>query len=189
MRVPIVFEEESVPLFHAPEEMLEMAPVAGAGWTLVPCNLSKQDRTEFCWAAVTQAIERNHGIQETQCVIARSILGGLCGADCAGCNQPEPLADVLQIRKRLRKPIRKQVTFKEISDEIGGKRVICCGIERPPSGHFIIICGVLDVPGKQEIAILDPSKSVASGPQAHDFAAFIGAYDAGGVWKETYFTK
>jgi hypothetical protein len=191
MRIPKAFRDWAIAIDHGQEVVALGMVVPGADWSLVPCDLSKQERDEFCWAAVTQAIERTHGTEVSQCSIAQSVIGAnLCGPDCAGCDSSEPLSDILEIRGRLRDLIKAQVSFEDIKDEIDtNRRVICCHLDRKPDGHFIIICGYSEAAGSPRVAILDPSKKVPSGPQEHDYAQFTVAYEEGGTWDETYLTQ
>jgi Peptidase_C39 like family len=193
MRIPRAFADAQ-PLFEiALKAGLEMVPVTGPGWEILDCDMTKQEKTEWCWSSVTQTVERRHGRNESQCEIARDVIGStFCGSTCSTvtCNQPQPLSAVLQIRGRRRQRITTPIDFDQIKTEIRDeKAVICLRIDRAPNGHAIIICGFSEATGKRRVAILDPSKSVASGPQAHDYDQLLVKYDAGGTWDETCLTQ
>src|SRR5947207_652264 len=108
MRIPRAFED-APPLFAEVEGGFEevvsaaaaMVAAGGPGWEILPCEMTKQDKSEWCWSSVTQAVERTHGMNDSQCTIARDVIGDtLCGATCGkiACNTPQPLSSVLQIR-------------------------------------------------------------------------------------------
>jgi len=193
MRIPRAFAA-AAPLVEEQDAavLAELEPVAGPGWQLLPCNLTKQEKTEWCWVAVAQAVDRAHKVEETQCNLARALIPTTCGTECSTdeCNSPQPLANLLKVRQRLVEPILGRIKFDAIKAQIEDKALVCARLDRPPNGHFVVICGYSES-GGQKIAIIDPSPDVASGPQSHDYTQFLIRYDTedGGKWDQTYLTK
>jgi hypothetical protein len=193
MRIPRAFVD-ALPLFEELEFAVhEMIVADGHGWEILPCEMTKQEKGEWCWSSVTQAVERTHGVHDSQCAIARDVIGNtLCGPTCgkSPCNTPQPLSSVLNIRGRFRPPLLGRIDFDDIKKEILiAKAVVCCRIDRAPNGHAIIICGFSEAGGTKRIAILDPANDVAPGPQAHDYNLFRIEYEAGGEWDATCLTQ
>lgn len=193
MRIPRAFEGAPLLFEKVEDAVLAMVSADGPGWEILPCEMTKQEKSEWCWTSVTQAVELTHGVHDLQCSIARDVIGNtLCGPTCgkSACNTPQPLSSVLQIRGRFRPPLLGMIDFDEIKREIlVAKAVVCCRIDRAPTGHAIIICGFSETGWKKRIAILDPANDVASGPQAHDYDLFRIEYEAGGQWGATCFTQ
>lgn len=186
MEIPHSFKESATPIAGG-----EIA--AGPGWVLVEsCRMTPQEKTEWCWSSVCQAVERTHNREFTQCVIAGDVLGtGVCNGQCddEDCNRSVLLSRALSnhAHAHLRQRIDGQITFETVKTEIKppSGRVICCPIDRGGNAHAVIICGFHDA--TKRIAIFDPL--LDSGPHPHDFAAFKHEYSEGGKWTVTCLTK
>ena len=164
----------------------------------IPLTVQKQERTEWCWAAVTVSVNRvfRPDSSHTQCEVAGHALGRKCCSDGKGrasdpCNVPHELHPVLgHLHLLAADPIVKALTFDQVKTEIDGGRPVCVLIKwldkdgkRTDRGHFIAIAGYRVTPAqKQFVSIGDPF----FGPSEIDYASFSnpqGGYrDGRGVW-------
>jgi hypothetical protein len=165
--------------------------VLGAGWTIIErCTVTKQEKSEWCWASVTQAVDRFYrGGQRSQCDFARGLLGtGSCGSNCTSktCNSAQPLEHALDLSRLLREPPVGLVDFTDIRREITAQAPVCVHIDRA-KGHFLVIVGFAESPNR--LAILDPDRNTPGSPQSEGFESFRDfGYSLGGSWDDTYLT-
>lgn len=164
----------------------------------VSVTIEKQQRTEWCWAAVSVSVNAffRPSSSHTQCELAGAVLNMTC---CSGdrpshsapCNAPHDIHTVLgRLHLLAADPIVKALSFHELKDEIDHDRPVCVlikwlGKDGKPGdrGHFIAIEGYRITPaGKQFVSIGDPF----FGPSEVEYAEFSspgGGYrDGHGVW-------
>jgi len=171
---------------------------AAATVTTVSVTIEKQQRTEWCWAAVSVSVNAffRPGASHTQCDLAGAILKLPCCAgqqpsQSAACNVPHDIHTVLgRLHLLAADPIVKPLSFAEVQDEIDHGRPVCVlikwlGSNGQPGdrGHFIAIDGYRITPAqKQFVSIGDP----CYGPSEVDYEQFSspqGGYrDGRGVW-------
>jgi Peptidase_C39 like family len=175
---------------------------AGSTIRAVPLTVSKQENSEWCWAAVTVSVNLvfRPDSTHTQCELAGGVLGRPC---CSGgklsasdpCNVPHELHPVLgRLHLLAADPIVKPLTFDQVRKEIDGGRPVCVLIKwldndgrQSNRGHFIAIAGYRVTPSqKQFVSIGDPFY----GPSEVDYAIFSskqGGYrDGRGVWSASF---
>jgi hypothetical protein len=141
----------------------------GADQRSVPLRVERQQKSEWCWAAVSVSVNRLFRPESThtQCEIVGSTLQHQCcgGADDPECNHPHTLHPVLgRLHLLVGEPHLKPLTFSKIKTEIDAGRPICVLIkwldgkgQVTTRGHFITITGYRITPGqKQFVSISDP---------------------------------
>lgn len=164
----------------------------------VALKVPRQERSEWCWAAVSVGVDRFFRPDSThcQCEIASSTLSLQCcdGTQPAAsnkCNTPHALNPVLGRYGLLAAaPIVKPLSFDQVCTEIDAGRPVCALIrwldnqgQVTPRGHFIALNGYRVTPAqKQFVSITDPMY----GSSEVDFGQFSsdkGGYrDGRGVW-------
>jgi hypothetical protein len=164
--------------------------VAGAatdGDNPLTIAVPKQEKEEWCWAAVCVGLRKFYDNEEIrQCAIATEVIGGDCCTNGDMCNEPQFLSIVLD-DMHYREAKKDQVTFDLIRAQIDKGRPLCCFIDHGSDvGHFIVISGY-DADSKQ-IGVLDPAPGEAHiSPRMVPFSAFRISYNDG-TWMETYLT-
>lgn len=170
-----------------------MAPLEGGGnGTLHPggtteqvlaVHMSLQEETNWCWAAVTQAVLRfSKKIDISQEAIAsnhsrltgksydcsqrhrrKQTLRKKCGdANCLGaCNDAHILRIILAEHGSFDRTLTSNAapTFDHIRTEIAAKRPLPCRVQwRPRGGHFVLITGwQYGVDDVERVRVLDPA--------------------------------
>ena len=128
----------------------------------MPFELEQQLEDQWCWAAVTLAVERYFSPASTlsQCQIAEAVLPGVnqCCNNRAGCNRPQKLQDALDKFSRLKVIVPDVLPFDMVRAEIDARRPVCVRIGWPGgTGHFVIIRGYrLLASGMQLVDVVDP---------------------------------
>jgi hypothetical protein len=160
-------------------------------------SIPRQERTNWCWAAVTVGIAQ-FGLPntvQTQCELATSTMRYLkvinqtssCGCINDGCDRAVTLSVPLNITGIYRTMHSKAAKFEDIVNEISGRRPVACHIDwripRHP-GHFVAVGGARKHPEEgRRIYVFDPDGTTDE-PTYEDF---INRYtEAGGKWDYTY---
>lgn len=156
---------------------------AAAGLDLVVpgFELTCQEHTNWCWAAVTQAVERVLAGDFAQATIASDHVGlshpekscdqfdpdetdqldcapGNCAAHC---NSPHSLFAVLTERNRLQDEglLSGKIAFDQLKAEIANHRPVPCRIQwngTDSGAHFVCVAGVSDGGGQRFVHVFDP---------------------------------
>ncbi len=166
------------------------------------CGLSfkvpRQERSEWCWAAVSAGVDRFFRPDSThnQCDIAGSVLNLECcngtqPAQSDACNAPHALHPVLgRYHLLAADPIVTPLAFDRLRTEIDAGRPVCVLIkwldgqgQLTDRGHFVALNGYRVTPAqKQFVSITDPiygSSEIAF----EQFTSGKGGYrDGRGVW-------
>jgi hypothetical protein len=177
--------------------------ITGASTDAVSLAMQQQQKSEWCWAAVSASVDRffRPGSTHTQCDIAGSVLELPCcnptPAQAGPCNVPHDLHTVLgRLHLLAGDPVLKPLTFPEIQKEIDAARPICVLIKwldkngQPTRGHFIAISGYRVTPAqKQFLSIADPF----FGSSEIDYTIFCnpkGGYrDGSGMWFASFLVQ
>ena len=201
----------SLPAFLAPVIQTLAADDGGAAQlsvtaTVASFQMACQEETQWCWAAVTQAVERLSSSSFSQseiasrhidptggglvCVhplIANPPQGALCHTCHAGCSSPHSLGKILGERGRLAgDPLAGPPSFDEIVAAISTDlRPLPVRISWPgDSGHFICVTGYsVDAAGVRRVTVVDPLHpnigAAVADAQDLRFETFLEAYPAG----------
>jgi hypothetical protein len=170
----------------------------GTAHRILSLKVQRQQRSEWCWAAVSASIDLffRPDSTHTQCDIAGSVLGLPCcngtqPAPSDSCNTPHALHPVLGRYHLLADdPIVKPLTFDRVRTEIDAGRPVCVLIKWLDNqghvtdrGHFIVLNGYRVTPAqKQFVSITDPMYG-ASEIAFNQFISDKGGYrDGRGVW-------
>jgi hypothetical protein len=149
-----------------------------------------QEQTQWCWAAVAQAIDQFYhpGSTLTQCQIATKQLSANC-CDTPlpnGCNRPSLLEKALCVVKCFDQgPTHPTLPFNDLRNRIKANdpKPICARIGYEDlGGHFVVIKGVLE--RAQMLLIADPS----DGERLVPFSEFLENYQGFGAWSDYYLT-
>jgi Papain-like cysteine protease AvrRpt2 len=168
---------------------------------VLPIRLVCQEEGQWCWAAITQAVEdwrgsvvsqsevASHHIAPDGGLVCATPLGDAGGQSCAacaeGCGDAHYLSAVLAERNRLKSsPINNPPTFNAIRRAIDVDRRpiplrIDWGAAANNSGHFVCVVGYkVDGTGKRWVSVFDPlSPGVGEGatePLTMRFADLVG---------------
>jgi hypothetical protein len=149
-----------VPVLAAPEAV---APTgAGAGPSALSYPLIEQEKSNWCWSACTQMVERGRMMSmRSQCEIASSLLDI---ADCCGSGECNTLADAGQITRELqaRFPGSRPSAMLDMADLIREltvfKKAVLVGWQWSQSegGHVVLVYGVAQVGGERRFLVRDP---------------------------------
>ena len=170
----------------------------GTATRILSLKVQRQERTEWCWAAVSVSVARffRPNSTHTQCDIAGSVLNLPCcnGTQTApsdSCNTPHALHPVLGRYHLLADlPIVKPLAFDQVRTEIDAGRPVCVLIKWLDNqghvtdrGHFIALNGYRVTPAqKQFVSVTDPMYG-ASEIAFNQFISDKGGYrDGRGVW-------
>lgn len=176
-----------------------------AGAITVALNMQHQERSEWCWAAVSVSVDHffHPSSVENQCQIAGTELSLQCcagnqPAQSPGCNVPFELNTALdRLHLLAAPPVLKPMSFADIQKEINGSRPICALIKwldkngQPTNrGHFIAISGYrVTAAEKQFVSIADPLYG-ASEIDYTEFSNPHGGYrDGVGLWFASFLVK
>lgn len=173
--------------------------ISPAGTTCgVSLKVPRQQRSEWCWAAVSVGVDRFFRPDSTHCqceIASRSLnlqcCSGVQPAPLTTCNAPHAIHTVLGTHHLLAAdPIIKPLSFDSVRTEIDAGRPVCVLIKWLDSqgqvtqrGHFIAINGYRVTTGQSQfVSITDPM--YGSSEIAFDqFANGKGGYrDGRGVW-------
>jgi hypothetical protein len=156
-----------------------------ATWQKLPITVHPQEKTEWCWAAVTAAIADFKLPDDgwTQCAVASSVLEDRdCCGDPSSCNQPAALADALRAVGLFREPERGRLQPAEVLSEISSGRPLGAHIVFPGEfRHYVLITGYLAVQPPR-FWIEDPEVSEAGDYSVDEFTS---RYRRNGQWDAT----
>jgi hypothetical protein len=157
---------------------------------IVALKVPRQERSEWCWAAVLVGVDRFFRPDSThsQCEVASSTLSLQCcdgtqPAALTTCNTPHALNPVLgRFGLLAAAPIVKPLDFDHVRTEIDAGRPVCALIrwlddqgQVTQRGHLIAINGYRVTPAqKQFVSITDPMY----GSSEIDFGQFSSAKGA-----------
>lgn len=152
-------------------------------------GLNRQRHTNWCWVAVTQAVERTmSGVTPSQGDIASFHIangpGGSCGnfdpSDTAAvrcdsgacqspCNAPHSLTRILKERGRFARPHQPPFDYSAVKAELAGGRPVPCRVAWNDGGggaHFVCIGACADDGGQEQfVTVWDPSNpDIGTGP-------------------------
>jgi hypothetical protein len=156
---------------------------------LIKFSVQKQQRTNWCWAAVSTSVAVYFGSKGwTQCKLASLELElKCCKKNCTEkCNQPRALQPPLKRVGYFHEQIEEASSFTQIQAEIHAGRPLCCRVlGSKPIGHFVAIAGWSIAPeGTQYVEVRDPMY----GPVAKTYDEFCSAYlEPGSRWTHSYF--
>ena len=182
-----------VPAFLAPVASLAPSDAGGGNGSdqrnsRVPLRMDRQLEDLWCWAAVTQCIERWKGQEVDQsevasfhidpvsprlvCVhpLAAHESDQICsGQGCdgsSGCGDAHSLRAVLTERQRLSKAAADPPSFDLIAQTIDSGRPVPVRIRwNEREGHFVTVWSYrVDAAGTQWVDVLDPLLGVVGGP-------------------------
>ncbi|MBK5290397.1 MAG: C39 family peptidase [Acidobacteriia bacterium] len=151
-------------------------------------ELQQQERSNWCWAAVTVSVLRffSPESQTRQCGIAHDELDLRCCEDAERkCNQVRSLQPPLASIGRLRGEKRAEpLSFDEIRQEIDNGVPVCARIAwRSGGGHFVVISGYDILPKMGEVVIVDDPQA---GRSRLTYEGFLSRYKRIGEWTHTY---
>jgi hypothetical protein len=172
-----------------PAAHLDLA-VAPAGVCALSVPLAKQEMDNWCWAAVTAAIEAYYQepFAETQCQVATRWLGEKCCPPTQ--DKTSPLQNSMyDLVTALRGnaaggALGGQFQNADLRREVDAKRPLCCilGKGGVPS-HVILAVGYTD---GGDIILNDPA---CPGLQFTPLGAFRTTYAGGGTWMDSLMTQ
>jgi len=160
--------------------------------------MQQQLESEWCWAAVAQAIKTffSPASAPTQCAIAQPVLtmeesitvATNCCEDPTLCNAPATLQDALNVTQNLRKIVEGSVSFDDLKSELSEGNPIGVRIQWSDGGaHFIAIDGYREfTSGAQQVLVADPLNPDGSASYI-DYGDLVDFYDQDGVWDATFF--
>jgi hypothetical protein len=156
---------------------------------LIKFSVQKQQRANWCWAAVSTSVAVYFGSKEwTQCKLASLELELECCKKnyTEKCNQRRELQPPLKRVGHFREQIEKASSFAQLQAEIHAGRPLCCRVLWSNQiGHFVVIAGWSIAPeGTQYVEVRDP----IYGPVATAYDEFCSAYrEPGTPWTHSYF--
>lgn len=164
-------------------ELKKIKPLLGAAVQLnFPCV--HQQQTNWCWAAVTQAINAFKGGTATQCQIASGSLGrNDCCTQPGNCNIPYYLDRSLTLYNLLRSMVPNKYGYNQIRNEISAQKPVGVRLGwNGGGGHFVTVYGYQNNANIGYIAICDPWYGIS----VQDYINFPNAYQGGATWSTTY---
>jgi hypothetical protein len=196
MSLPKLFETTRRPL--VPSGALS-APGGGppgvSSGTTLSFVMQHQEQDNWCWAAVTVSAFDfyRHGSGSLQCDVVNAELGrGDCcvNGGSSDCNRVGPLDGPLNRNHNLKQLKAGATQFQPLNAEIENGRPLGCRIAWDGGGaHFVIIHGYasqgVGAAATNTIEVADPWY----GSSSQNFSLFPRAYQGGGTWTHSYFTK
>ncbi|WP_372394262.1 papain-like cysteine protease family protein [Azospirillum sp. HJ39] len=156
--------------------------MAGGGLCLLPLQVERQRRSNWCWAAIAAAVASWYGHERrwTQEEIAATMGQGGTGDD-----REELLGNVLAMVDCFSHWSPGRPTIARLAAEIGAGRPVGIRIARASgAGHYVLVSGC--DPQTGELMIDDP----LTGPCLYRFCEFPRREDGrGSVWAETIWTR
>lgn len=161
--------------------------------------MQRQQRTEWCWAAVSVSVNAffRPDATHSQCRIAGSALRLKCcsrqdqPSRVANCNVPHTLHTVLgRLHLLAAVPILEPLSFLRVKREIDANRPICVLIKWLATdgtvgdrGHFIAIDGYRITPRRTRYLLISDPMFGPSEMEYTEFSRRSGGYrDGSGVW-------
>jgi hypothetical protein len=162
----------------------------------LPVHVAFQQKTYWCWAAVTAGVALYFGDAKwsAQCDVAKATLGiPTCCAPspaCDRCDVRSTLSSSLTTVGHLDRYLKRGAAFSEIKATIDGDKPLGVRIlwANGSGGHFVLVTGYEVDPGDptlNTIDIRDPFTGYRPDFLFNDFAA---GYDSGGQWTHCYWT-
>jgi hypothetical protein len=164
---------------------------APAASSALPLVMQIQEKSQWCWAAVSSSIKDFYGTGAmTQCAIAGAELGLACcptNSAAPGCNTPWYLDRALRRVGHLDRMTFASESFTTVQLEVNGGRPLCARIAWAGSGaHFMGLGGwSIDQSGTQYVDVHDPFYGFTTATNA----SFVSSYRTpGDTWTHSYFT-
>jgi hypothetical protein len=149
--------------------------------------MEPQCQTNWCWAANGASVGNfYHGLGFfKQCKIVNEVQGKeTCCEEPAGCNDYGWLYKALISAGSFDHSVADSAAFSAVKEEINGNRPVCTRVKWNSTGaHFTTITGY-DMIGSK-LVIQDPLHGQSTIP----YASYPSAYQSGGAWTNTYYTK
>lgn len=162
---------------------------AGAESSVLPYPLIAQQKSNWCWSACTQMVERGRSLSvRSQCEIASSLLDI---ADCCGAGDCNILADAAQITEEFqtRFPDCFPTAVPDMADLINEltifRQAVVIGWQWSDSdgGHVVLVYGVIEVGSEYRFLVRDPLPG--SGRVQMTYEALRTA-NGTGIWTDTW---
>jgi hypothetical protein len=148
-----------------------------------------QEQDNWCWAAVSVAVETYYGgANWSQCDLAGVQLGlGCCSNPIPNaCDVPFYLDRSLAGVGCFDRYVSGSVPYSSVQTEIGARRPLCCRIQWSVGGHFVAISDWrIDASGTEYVGVQDPD----NGYNFQTLSEFTNSYRSAGSWSDTYFTR
>jgi hypothetical protein len=164
-------------------------------------QMQKQQKTNWCWAAVAVSIHNflNSGGGLTQGEIATQVLQAELqipkGVDCTQtpnlCNFTAALDDALRISGDLQSPggfqRNRHLDFQSVKAWVDAKLPVGARIVWFGGGaHFVAVDGYREFrSGARQVHVQDPFY----GPTYQSYEDFVADYPPGGNWQDTYLVR
>jgi Papain-like cysteine protease AvrRpt2 len=196
MTLPLFIQETRTALRRSPariQEAVARAAAAGGTHDTLHFGIEKQLQTLWCWAAVSTSVIRffDPATTWTQCRVAEAEMRAPCCVDggTANCNRVHFLERALTRTGTLLDFTDRAFDFGEVRAEISSRRApLGCRIGwRGGSGHFVVIDGLSETAGKEEVDVKDPDPLYASSTHLYD--EFANRYRGSGTWTHSYQTE
>jgi hypothetical protein len=182
-----------------PDEKASDPPLGGAarsGESLPAFVIERQQRSNWCWAAVTASLAAFFGTipRRSQCEIAQAALMptlpqvNCCGADAGGaCNIPWHLDGPLGAIGLLRERLDEVLPYDAVRDEIARELPPACRVAWQGGGaHFMVIAGwsVDQAGGTRYVQLHDPGNGAETDVVYDDLV--VGYIQPGDRWTHSY---
>ena len=162
---------------------------AGAGWRSVGLSHACQEERFWCWAAVSEAVDRHYGgASWRQCTIAATVLGE---DDCCSperppsCDRRQKLSAALSTVGRYDRMVMGALDPVALRAEIDAGRPVAAAIRwRSDGGFHFVLCIGYDS-ASESILIEDSDR----GRVMLDYPVLLGAYALDGEWTHSYLTR
>ena len=178
------------------------APVVATQKIVAGVAMTGQEQSNWCWAAVTQAVRDWAGSAATQPDIATSHIQAsgrpytcvppnaavTAGRNCApahqcqgSCNDQHILSVVLGENGRLQQALPVTPTFTQVKALLDADLPVPCRVKwNQQAGHFIMVYGwTIDASGEEKVHVLDPATAAAGAPvsaRIWRFSDFVTSY-------------
>lgn len=161
MTLPQIFLEGAIrPFSSAPEadvNAVDLKELDEAPSGSIHFDLQPQSQNQWCWAAVAVSVSIHYDASNwTQCELAKSVLHrSTCCQSEPSCDDQAPLSTALETTENLAEGPIPPLDFGEVRDEIDGKRLVCCRMEKS-TGHFLVLSGYREEPSDTWVDVQDP---------------------------------
>lgn len=160
--------------------------------SILALSVPKQKLDNWCWAAITEGLERAYGLPaRTQCAIVAQTLGQSCcpeGSNAALCNQPHDLDPKVSSVYRNRFDRADARTFAFIRARIRGGFPVVAQIDWGNRGvtHVVVISGFRRIGRVLDLFVWDPHTGTRS---IERFERFEVAFRDIGKWIVSFETQ
>lgn len=160
--------------------------IGGAG-NILTFVCTQQQQTNWCWAAVTQAINNYKGGGDSQCQIASRTLGiATCCSQPTQCNIAYYLDRALDMYGLLNRVVPGKYAYNLIQNELNNRRLVGVRLGwNGGGGHFITVYQCQITGNTQNIVICDPWYGIST----QNYTGFPNTYQGGATWTHTYLTN